>query len=361
MVCNKGNIIESLEFAKRINKKVIIEGTGILLGEYKEILSSCDINGLDNVSIRYQEQNSLLSVGDLLETSVIIDNISKEVVKYNLSPLERIIYVYDFVKKKEYKENTENFKDSRDIDRVLKGDYIVCTGYSNLFNAILKNMGINAISFIGEKRNHQRSLVYIKDSKYNIDGVYVFDPTWDSKKNDIYINNYRYFGLLLEKSEREMPSTMRIKPSFTFNDLVRVFGIKSNDSVNDDIDKINELEELFAFVGEDTFDELNENINFMFVFDNMKDRVREIYNNFITKYNSKEISAGTFMMALYNARVAEYGDGEIDGFDIEEVMDASKNRTVFQKINYEKFGSDVHRILIAMDYSDEVENELVLR
>ena len=46
-------------------------------------------------------------------------------------------------------------------------------GFSNLFNAILMSLDIKAMPLISKTANHQRSIVYVNDSKYDIDGIYV--------------------------------------------------------------------------------------------------------------------------------------------------------------------------------------------
>lgn len=92
------------------------------------------------------------------------------------------MYVYDIVKYRIYNKDEDNYLNNRDLDKVTSGNTIVCSGFSNLFNAILMSLDIKAMPLISKTANHQRSIVYVNDSKYDIDGIYVFDPTWDCRK-----------------------------------------------------------------------------------------------------------------------------------------------------------------------------------
>ena len=355
--CTKGNFVKGLELAKRINKKVIIDGRTITLSEYYELLSNYDIDSLVNLDIKvdYQEQNSEIEIGELYETAIMINNISEKIKKYNLSSLEKVIYVYDRVKARVYKESDESKLKSRDLDKVLKNDSIVCVGFSNLFNAILKSLGINAIPLISWQKKHQRSLVYLYDDKYNIDDVYVFDPTNDSRRNDNYMNNYGYFSLTLSRSEKDHPTAIYKYLGVSFNEILRIMESSDSEDFVKSIDMMNNLEVLAELVNEKYYKEFTEIVsNFTYVSSNQKKRALDIYNNFMNKYKSKEISVSTFMLAVYNTRIIEYYSGLIDDVDIEDVIDASTIRAVFQKFNYEDGEKDVMKLLDAMAYELEI-------
>lgn len=157
----------------------------------------------ENVSL-YIDGNSIpRTIEEYLQTINGINNIVSEIKKYDLSTLEQILYAYDLVRDRVYtKESDEESKAvSRDLSSVLFGDKIVCAGYIAIFNAVLKGLGINAIDYIlykkeNEKTGHVRSMVRVTDDKYNVDGVFLFDPTWDSKKNNNdknYLTSYKFF------------------------------------------------------------------------------------------------------------------------------------------------------------------------
>ena len=122
----------------------------------------------------------------------------------NLSPLEYSILIYDIVREKPYKYEKENegASQSRDLYKILSGDAIVCMGYCNIYARIMNELGVKntVISLDGIKEDdegHVRMLSYIKDPKYNVEGLFISDPTFDSRdENDNtneYLYNYRYF------------------------------------------------------------------------------------------------------------------------------------------------------------------------
>ena len=80
-------------------------------------------------------------------------------------------------------ELTDKLTESRSISKSLSNGYIVCVGYSKIFCQLLSELGINSNLVYIEPKNggggHARVIVKVIDEKYNINGVYVFDPTWD--------------------------------------------------------------------------------------------------------------------------------------------------------------------------------------
>lgn len=351
IICNKSNFLKGLELGKILNKQVVIDGREIPLVDYKKILSNCPVSNT-NIKVLYQDQNSLITIDELYQLSILINNITENIQKYNLSPLEKIIYVYDMVKKREYKECYEDLHNSRDVDKVLVGNKIVCTGYSNLFNAILRSLGINALPVISSQVKHQRSLVYISDSKYNIDGVYVFDPTWDRKKDDKYIDNYNYFGITISRSERDCPSGISSITSIKFEDVVKASFSVENDTIN-------KLEELFNFIKECTFNEFYETIIYYnFCSSTEKEKAHYIYRRYLNKCNPKEIEASSFLIALYNIRIIEFYSGIITSLDIEELKEVVINRANFQEFNYSKIKDELEKILHMMAYNIKLQEKL---
>ena len=107
------------------------------------------------------------------------------------------------------------------------------------------------------KRNHCLVVVahpllinkfnYQELAKYNIDGIYAFDPTWDRKREDEYINNYKYFAMPFNDSERDAPSELFEKTNLTLEELKE---ITSYDYKTEYIacDKMLYLEKMFKFI-----------------------------------------------------------------------------------------------------------------
>lgn len=133
---------------------------------------------------------------------------------YGLSPFERYLYAYNVVKKfRKYKENDDNKKEARDLYRILDKDnkYMVCQGYAVLLHDLLEKLGIESevIDVTVEKgfdevpidvevtpdgvktgrAGHARVRVHLVDPKYDIDGIYYADPTWDNNMNNDAYNH----------------------------------------------------------------------------------------------------------------------------------------------------------------------------
>ena len=133
---------------------------------------------------------------------------------YGLSPFERYLYAYNVVKKfRKYEENDNDKMEARDLYKILKKDNksIVCHGYAVLLHDLLEKLGIESEVFsvsveTGFKKvpidvevtpdgvetgraGHSRVRVHIVDPKYDIDGIYFADPTWDNNMNNDAYNH----------------------------------------------------------------------------------------------------------------------------------------------------------------------------
>ena len=154
-----------------------------------------------------------------------LENLIKPIRESSLSPLERYLAVYNVVKKyKKYKENMENPNEARYIKNILKNEYIVCVGFSRLLNDLLNRVNIPSKEISVQvdtsydkgytqeeipvvKEGHARCLVKINDEKYNINGIYVCDPTWDNNLDvDLYLNSLLTFDRKKEATRLEFLS-----------------------------------------------------------------------------------------------------------------------------------------------------------
>ena len=150
--------------------------------------------------------------------NLMVNNINDS----NCTPFEKYIAVYNIVKNfKPYNEEKEgeNPELSRNIKFILNGDYMVCVGFSKLFRELLDKVGIEAsiyntsvdISYDDgftledipiNNVIHSRVLVNLVDEKYDINGYYISDPTWDNDKEiDKYSNMIMPFDYM-QKSAR---------------------------------------------------------------------------------------------------------------------------------------------------------------
>lgn len=209
------NIKAYIENNKQLTNKKIIIAQSLKLEDKITYEINKIFKDYKNVYVRIEGNKEPISISNLNKTLNIIDYIVEDVKKFNFSPLEQIMYVYDKVRNRVYKEEAmnESYSVSRDLTQVLLGNKIVCEGFANEFNAILKKLGFKTSTYTllknelvnNKKVGHIRNMVYINDRKYNIKGIYFFDATWDSKReenNDNYLLSYKYFA----KPKREIES-----------------------------------------------------------------------------------------------------------------------------------------------------------
>lgn len=137
----------------------------------------------DKIYVSLTGNTNYVSLLDCYKTMSAIKNQADEIKKLGLSPIETIMYVYDQVRNRVYTFENEDescFK-SRDLSEVMFGDKIVCAGYANIFHVLLHYIGIeNLVVLLTDRNNpksgHARNVIYVKDDKYDIDGVYHFAP-----------------------------------------------------------------------------------------------------------------------------------------------------------------------------------------
>ena len=124
-----------------------------------------------------------------------LNSLLQEMDGLDLSPLETYLYIYNIVKKfKPYSLCENDYRDLRKssaLRYVLFNDYIVCTGFSHLLKVLCEKKGISVSEYSvrtnyldkdGKEKidGHRRCIVSIDDDKYNVHGLYMADPTWDS-------------------------------------------------------------------------------------------------------------------------------------------------------------------------------------
>ncbi len=165
------------------------------LKNYTNVLLTVDGN---------QEEITLQQYKNTVEE---MEKFLSKIKKYELSPLEQMMYAYDLVRDRVYTEENqeESYSASRDLTSTLLGDKIVCVGYANIFEKILQNLEIQTTmcSMLSENQTgHRRNAVYVKDTKYHVEGVFFCDPTWDSRKDkndNSYLDSYKFFCKNIEE------------------------------------------------------------------------------------------------------------------------------------------------------------------
>jgi len=151
------------------------------------------------------KREELWSYYDVYRANANKKNIVKSIQRAKLSPFETILMANGKISESKYvghassDEKTRTFltaEDARDNEEELKksGKAFVCTGYSSYAKAIidelnnenLKCMFVPANFHYGKTKRrkygatHMMLLVKIKDEKYDIDGYYMWDPTWSN-------------------------------------------------------------------------------------------------------------------------------------------------------------------------------------
>ena len=253
-----------------------------------------DIKANVNISEKYVEKIEV--VGGYLNFFVNKETLAKEILQ-------------------EVDENEDKMI-SRNLTSALLGDKIVCVGYAVIFSTLLNRLGIACDEVFlrqpGKKVGHARNVIRIKDDKYNVDGIYYFDPTWNSKKNKFdnnFMFSYRYFALTKEQMD-DIDKGRIVDEDFPYfsNNMAQEFK-KQVESVglknlpDDFVKSINFMALLVN--GDSLFSKILLN---PYVPDSMKPNKDNIYESLleIEKYFIKPIPAETLIRVLFNVRKQEY-------------------------------------------------------
>ena len=168
IVCNKQNLLKILSLD--LNKKnITLENDDITFKDFYDLLTGIDLKKYDDlgVKIKIVESSKPITLSRLYNIVSITKAVAEKIDGMNLSNFEKIIYIYDIVKEKIYKKDKNNSWVCRDIDDVILGDFIVCTGYSRRINVQSSFHNIESIMLCSKQENHAINLIYIKDEKYN--------------------------------------------------------------------------------------------------------------------------------------------------------------------------------------------------
>lgn len=264
------------------------------------------LSTLVNLKVNYEGNTKTSSYDDFKGLVMSMKWYRSLLNDYDLSPVEKLAFGYDIMKTFEYKEATnEDVFESREPYKIIKTGNIVCVGYTNMLAEILK--GTEGISFTDFSVScykeddktlsgyHSRGLVKVDDDKYDIHGVYVVDPTWDSYKkngnkrlgNDYTaLDLYTYFLISPEGYKKVFP-----------HDSVPNFFKKDYEYLNlnmDNLDSYNELSDK-DFTDKDLF-----TFNFKELFDS------SVSNEIKLEYlKGKKLDKKTIMEIVRNTRLAE--------------------------------------------------------
>lgn len=222
-----------------------------------------------NVYLKVEGNMEYVSFDDYKKTVEIISSVVDRIKSYNMSPLEEIMYAFDYARDRVYVHETKEEKStkSRDLTSVLLGDKIVCLGYAEIFDKILKGLGYLSAVYIVDfcKIKHAINIAYIKDDKYGVEGIYYFDATSNRKREDSdeYLNNYSCFARTRQNFQYR----------FEFSD--KTFG---NFWLRDYFDALKDYEKLENF-GKSEMRTALMNINNFFKGERLRERYGIIYGS----------------------------------------------------------------------------------
>ena len=221
----------------------------------------------DNIELFKAYANENIAVSErvgfkrYLKVEEILNLMVKDIKESTLSPYEKYLAVFKNVKefktyRREGNENQFNTSASCDLYEILFSDYIVCLGFSELMIALLKRVGIYATFFHveilkesetlrvedyatltraeqndkkGTKGYHSRIIFRLVDSKYDIDGIFISDVTWDQEE-----------GLDLYNHSSLTPYETRFESDTFYNTPDDIFDIQSGTEFYTKIKKVSE-------------------------------------------------------------------------------------------------------------------------
>lgn len=338
---NSEDVIDFINNNDIPNNKIIIGSlkNGELNINDKEYIDDLinNLNDIDRIYIQSEENINLVTLKDYKETIDYIDSIVNHIKKLNLSPLEELIYAYDKVRDRYYisEEKDEDGAISRDITSIIKGNKIVCLGFSELFDSIARRLGnhTNIECLTNNKTGHSRNMVHIKDDKHNVDGIFVFDPTYDCKKDETnnHFNSYMYCAKTVDFFK--YVDTFK-KDYFEDTELNVLEKIHNKES---DLNEKNMyiIKSLYYRIYDEEIFKYKEDFN---------KKLTDFYNLFHTRIKNKD-----YIEALLNVRIKEYYENPNKfPLSIETLMEMVQNNDTSKEIsNNEEIQKRVNRVVLS--------------
>ena len=149
------------------------------------------------------EGGGLTSYDSYFNMLNVLEKQEAHIRDFNYSPLEAAIYAYRFLQENYAYDPDIDYTDSinvltnRQLDIVANNSTLVCEGYATLYSALMRRCGIPLFRYSTDI--HVRNIGRIIDSKYGVDTVAVFDPTWDGSRilDDGSFDESRRFGYFM--------------------------------------------------------------------------------------------------------------------------------------------------------------------
>lgn len=101
------------------------------------------------------------------------------------SPYERHLLALHYIQQYIYTlDEDQPHLASRSLSEIIpnKGKFICCAGYARYYTEVMRAMGFEVRTQTALQ--HLRAKVFLKDEKYDIEGIFAVDPTWISRKKD---------------------------------------------------------------------------------------------------------------------------------------------------------------------------------
>lgn len=294
------------------------------LKNYKEFITKSQGKDFPNLKIKFENSESKISFKKFKEMYIKLNEIIEFINHYDLSQLEKVFLVYDIVKSNVYKkENPDDpYCKSRDLNEIINNDKIVCVGFANLINYLLTNLGIKnkCITTINKKTNvgHRKNYIYIDDKKYNIQGVFFLDVTADSKKDDNYLDNYRYFLKSFDFFNSKNYEIVRP------NSLTLL--LENEEDIFENIENGSKIYLSYLLTLLNFIDIQYSLINTLYQISIDKNKLKEIIKLAKEKYNPRNIDEETFKTVLYKVRRIEYINNIVKREINEEYIDEVYNK-----------------------------------
>ena len=260
---------------------------------YKKIIDNFGYK--DNYRFLVNGNEGYITLNEFRKSLEILDEINEKFNKYKLSNLEKIMYAYDIVRDKKYKFNEKNLTISSDLSKVITGDTAICVGFSKFFKKILEdaNIPVKIIDIDSkniEKFGHERTIIYVKDEKYSINGLFFFDPTWDSQTDKWdYINNY-YFFMQNYKQIRQLDLFFNYETKFKIDEIMEY---------------ISKADKKFYYL--------------------LKRKNQKEKTQIINKLFEQNIDPKSFFKLICNVRKIEYYEQDKYEFSLKQLLDTCNN------------------------------------
>ena len=155
---------------------------------------------------KYTDLKTCWNLEQVIDANNEIDKVVTKIQTLKLSPYEAMVYIHKYLTQNygygfnggriADKKDTRKSENNRSIVAAIRNKQTICSGYASMTKAIVDRLKmprltceyLNTAAWKIPKdkdpeflSGHALNLVTIDDSKYNINGSYLNDATWDSK------------------------------------------------------------------------------------------------------------------------------------------------------------------------------------